>query len=224
MYDTEIQYTHLIKGESKMTSINPDIKNKIINAAETLITRGDDVTNKAVRDILGGTSFSHISPVMREWRQNQERTKGTMLEMPGILKTSLERFGAELWNAADSEARKKVELIQTASDKRITTVELELEEALKEIQSLEINNELLKDEKKKLANDIEDRKTALTNEEKTTQTLTIELEKASVTITAANKRANEYATTLEKSQKQQDKLQSELIALVKETSKLVKVS
>ena len=33
-----------------MVSINPDIKNKIIKAAETLEAIGGDVTNKAIRD------------------------------------------------------------------------------------------------------------------------------------------------------------------------------
>ncbi len=207
-----------------MASINPDIKNKIINAAENLIAQGEDVTNKAVRDTLGGTSFSHISPVMREWRKNRERTSGVILEMPGAMKIALERFGVELWKAADNEARKKIELIQTTSDERIATAELELDEALKEIQSLEKSNLLLVDEKKEMVSNIEKLNTTLSNEEKTTHQITIELEKAKVEITASNARADEYATTLEKSQKQQDKLQSELITLVKETSKLVKVS
>jgi len=206
-----------------MVSINPDIKNKIINAAENLMTRGEDVTNKAVRDALGGTSFSHISPVMREWRQNRERSTREILEMPSTMKIALERLGNELWKAAGNEAGKKVELIQTTSDERIAVVELELDEALKEIQFLEKNNLLLMDEKKKLGSEFEKLKTTLSNEEKTVHKLTIEHEKAKVEVTASNLRADECAATLQKSQKQQDKLQSELIALVKETTKRTKV-
>lgn len=206
-----------------MALINPDIQNKIINAAETLVASGADVTNQAVRDVLGGTSFSHISPVMRKWRKNRESTTGVILEMPDTIKTSLERFSIELWKSADNEARKKVELIQTTSDERIAIVELELDEALKEIQSLEKNNLLLVGEKKELVTNIVKLKTILNNEEKTTHKLTIELEKAKVEITASNVRADESAALLQKSQKQQDKLQSELITLVKETAKFVKV-
>ncbi|MGR3184193.1 DNA-binding protein [Enterobacter cancerogenus] len=55
-----------------MTTLSPDTVRRIEDAAAALIAAGTpNPTNEQVRQHLGGSSLSHISPVMREFRARQ---------------------------------------------------------------------------------------------------------------------------------------------------------
>lgn len=206
-----------------MKPINPEIRQKIIDAAEFLVSQGEKTTNEAVREQLGGsTSFSHISPVMREWREKQEQSVSVALEMPDIIKTASDRFVTEMWKAANGEARKKVDAIQTASDERIAVVESELSEALKEIEVLEKTGNDLTTEKTALNTLLEEQKELFTKSEVQNQSLLITYEKEKIRTETALARLDENKKALNKMQEQNEKLQNELILLAKETAKLAK--
>ena len=53
--------------------IKPEIKERIVEAANALVAEGNEnPTNEQVRERMGSGSLSHISPVMREWRESQK--------------------------------------------------------------------------------------------------------------------------------------------------------
>lgn len=53
--------------------IKPEIRERIVVAASALAAEGiDSPTNEQVRERMGGGSLSHISPVMREWRESRK--------------------------------------------------------------------------------------------------------------------------------------------------------
>ena len=119
-------------------SIKPEIRQRILDAAEQLAAEGiDRPTNEQVRERLGGGSLSHISPVMREWRESLKVSAVAVREMPNEIRTVLERVGAELWRSASQLADEEVERIRTESEQREKTANDERDEALREIERLE---------------------------------------------------------------------------------------
>lgn len=118
--------------------IKPAIRDRIIQAAEYLVSKGiEKPTNDQVRERLGGGSLSHISPVMREWRQARKTTIHTALEIPEPLQKAIQVSLAQVWEAASQLASTKTEEIQSQSQETITEMQTELSEALSETAHLE---------------------------------------------------------------------------------------
>ena len=118
--------------------IKPAIRDRIIQAAEHLVSKGiEKPTNDQVRERLGGGSLSHISPVMREWRQARQTTINTALEIPETLQKAIQVSIGQVWEAASQLATAKTEEIQTQSQETITEMQAELSETLAEVDRLE---------------------------------------------------------------------------------------
>ncbi len=129
--------------------IKPEIRDRILDAAEKLTAEGiDRPTNEQVRERLGGGSLSHISPVMREWRENLKVSAFAVREMPNEIRTVLERVGGELWRSATQLADEEVERIRAESVQREVTANDERDEALREIERLEASISALLDQNK----------------------------------------------------------------------------
>lgn len=134
MYDTYIQYIH---GAAKM-KVKPEIKEKIIAAANTLAAEGiENPTNDQVRERMGGGSLSHISPVMREWRESRKAEVVAVLEMPADLKKVIETSVGQVWTTASKLASVTVETVRQEADAAIEAATDERDEALAEISRLE---------------------------------------------------------------------------------------
>ena len=68
-------------------NVKQEIQDKIVAAASALVAEGvKNPTNDQVRERMGGGSLSHISPVMREWRQSRQEEVVAALEIPPELK------------------------------------------------------------------------------------------------------------------------------------------
>ena len=118
--------------------IKPAIRDRIIQAAEHLVSKGiEKPTNDQVRERLGGGSLSHISPVMREWRQARQATINTALEIPETLQKAIQVSIGQVWESASQLATAKTEEIQTQAQETITEMQAELSEALAEVTRLE---------------------------------------------------------------------------------------
>ena len=118
--------------------IKPAIRDRIIQAAEHLVSKGiEKPTNDQVRERLGGGSLSHISPVMREWRQARQATINTALEIPETLQKAIQVSIGQVWESASQLATAKTEEIQAQAQETITEMQAELSEALAEVTRLE---------------------------------------------------------------------------------------
>ena len=134
MYDTYIQYIE----EIAQMRIKADIKDKIIAAANALVGEGDDnPTNDQVRERMGGGSLSHISPVMREWREARKADVVAALEMPTDLKKAIETSVGQVWTAASRLASITVDTVRQEAQAAITAATGERDEALGEVSRLE---------------------------------------------------------------------------------------
>src|SRR5690606_22652315 len=90
-----------------------------------------------VRERMGSGSLSHISPVMREWRESQKARVVAALEIPSELKKAIETSLSQVWTAARKLASATVEKIQQEAQANIDAAAHERDEALNEISRLE---------------------------------------------------------------------------------------
>ena len=118
--------------------VKPEIKEKIIAAANALAAEGiESPTNDQVRERMGSGSLSHISPVMREWRESRKAEVVAALEMPADLKKAIESSVGQVWIAASKLASATIETVRQEADSAIEAATSERDEALAEITRLE---------------------------------------------------------------------------------------
>ena len=118
--------------------IQHNMRERILNAANYLVAQGiEKPTNDQVRERLGGGSLSHISPVMREWRNERRKSIDTAIEMPEELKKSIQLALGQIWGTASRLAGEKTEAIKAQADSDLSEVKEELSSALAEIAKLE---------------------------------------------------------------------------------------
>lgn len=123
---------------SYAAKVKPEIRDRIIATANTLVSEGiDNPTNDQVRERMGGGSLSHISPVMREWRESRKAEVVAALDMPADLKKAVETSLGQLWGMASKLATASVENFRQEAEAAVADATAERDEALNEIQRLE---------------------------------------------------------------------------------------
>lgn len=123
---------------SYAAKVKPEIRDRIIATANALISEGIDTpTNDQVRERMGGGSLSHISPVMREWRESRKAEVVAALDMPADLKKAVETSLGQLWGMASKLATASVENFRQEAEAAVADATAERDEALNEIQRLE---------------------------------------------------------------------------------------
>lgn len=199
-----------------MRQVSPEQKNRIIAAAESLVTSGiESPTNEQIREHLGGGSIADISPVMREWRQEQRKQVRAVLTLPENVRAAADRFVSQLWESADSEASKAISAIKGECDLRVNEVTQERDEALTEIQRLESELQKLATEFEAAKKSGEEKEQQISELNDAVTELKTERKASTVQIEAANKRADDLAVALKECQAQQQALQKELIDIAK---------
>lgn len=118
--------------------IKANIRERITSAANALVADGVDTpTNEQVRERMGGGSLSHISPVMRGWRDSRKADIVAALEIPSDLKKIIESSISNVWTAASQLATSNVERVRQDAVASVDAAEGDLDEALVEIKALE---------------------------------------------------------------------------------------
>lgn len=119
-------------------NVSQEIRERIFSAANALIAQGiESPTNTQVRDHLGGGSLSHISPVMREWRDSRKSVIAAALEMPADLRRVVEVSLAQVWASATKIASAASEQYREEAEQAMSEVLAERDEALNEVLQLE---------------------------------------------------------------------------------------
>ncbi|MBL4679592.1 MAG: DNA-binding protein, partial [Pseudomonadales bacterium] len=114
--------------------VNPEIKDRIINTANALAAEGiEEPTNALVLERMGKGSLSHVSPVMRQWRESRKAEVSAALEMPVALKKTIEASLGQVWASASKLASITVENIKQEALASIEAASNERDEALAEI-------------------------------------------------------------------------------------------
>lgn len=118
--------------------ISQDTQEAIVSAADDLFAQGSDSpTNEQVRARLGKGSLSHISPVMKEWRESKKAEARAAFEMPVSLSKAVHESIGRLWVTATSLANASFDAYRHEADVAVQGSEQEREEALIEVGRLE---------------------------------------------------------------------------------------
>ncbi len=120
-------------------------RDKVFAAAEQLLQAGTKPTMVAVKDILGGGSFSTISPLLAEWKDAKRQAVAVIkTPVPETVTKALSMVADQVWAAAQDESEKSVagerEALHNAA-KELAEREAELLDA---IRSNELEIEKLK--------------------------------------------------------------------------------
>lgn len=147
MYFVRIDTYNTDRTFMRVTKMKPEIKHRIVEAAEQLVAKGiASPTNDQVRQHLGGGSLSHISPVMREWRESRAADQEATQDLPAGLKPMLERVGLELWRSTQRMAEQEVDSIRAEADNKVSDAFEERDEAVKEIERMKLRLESAREE------------------------------------------------------------------------------
>lgn len=80
-------------------------KEKVFIAAESIAARGEIVTQNAIREELGGGSFSTISPLLKEWRAQAAQAARPRRDAEEAIPEGVEKVVAELMRRTWAEAK-----------------------------------------------------------------------------------------------------------------------
>lgn len=106
-------------------------KETVFGAADSLTAKGASVTQIAVRDELGGGSFSTISVFLKEWRDAHAPAMVAVVESaPAALKERLEALLATAWSEASAAANARLEAATAAAEASAKTLQRERDDAL----------------------------------------------------------------------------------------------
>ena len=118
--------------------VSQEMRDAIVAAAEDLFAQGNaSPTNEQVRAQLGKGSLSHISPIMKEWRELKKANAKAAFEMPDSLNKAVHESIGRMWVAATNLANESVEAHRHKADKAVRDADRERDEALNEVGRLE---------------------------------------------------------------------------------------
>lgn len=119
--------------------VSKEMREAIIRAADDLFAKGNArPTNEQVRAELGKGSLSHISPIMKEWRESKKADENAAFELPDSLRKAVQDSINRMWVTATNLANDSVEAYRREADKAVQDADQERDEALNEVGRLEV--------------------------------------------------------------------------------------
>ena len=132
-YSNLIQF--LNKWEYKKMAIT---REQILETASKLAEQGIKPTQTNVRESLGGGSFTTISEVLREWRQEQDQTAQLQqIVIPHDITDKTNLLIAQLWETAQNLANDRLVAEREALSHKEALINAEIDESNKIIETLE---------------------------------------------------------------------------------------
>ena len=203
MYRTSYS-TYFVNDRMQLTTkINPEIKERIVQAANELVIDGiPEPTNAQVLKKMGKGSLSHVSPVMRDWRAERKREALKQYEIPKELETVMQVSLSKIWTLSTDLSRAELNRFKQTAKEQLRECESERDEALSEVKTLEEQISML--ESRLVENDEE------------CKCLTKELTAVQDAFSKERTRNTLLEETVNTQQETINKLQDELIAIAKQ--------
>lgn len=194
-------------------NINNDIRARIEAAAVALVSEGvNNPTNEQVRQKLGGGSLSHISPVIREWRQKRREQAAVVVQpVPDALQRQAIDLTARLWQQAREQADADTAAAREQADADIAQADEQRDEALDEVRRLEAELAVFRnvaDERDQLRDQLDEQKTFLS-------VVRADYAALKATADAGALQMNEMRAELKQSREDNKALQAELLQLAR---------
>ncbi len=113
-------------------------REQILETASKLAEQGIKPTQTNVRESLGGGSFTTISEVLREWRQEQDQTAQLQqIVIPHDITDKTNLLIAQLWETAQNLANDRLVAEREALSHKEALINAEIDESNKIIETLE---------------------------------------------------------------------------------------
>lgn len=114
--------------------------------AEEIAQAGAVPTVQAVRDRLGGGSFSTLSPLLKQWKEEREAAKAPPpVEIPAEVAEVMREATGRIWASADAVARQRIQSAEMSASERVAAAEAERDEIAEEVRRLERENVEIRD-------------------------------------------------------------------------------
>lgn len=111
---------------------------EVWRVAEEIAQAGGVPTVQAVRDRLGGGSFSTLSPLLKQWKEEREAAKAPpAVEIPAEVAEVMREATARIWASAEAVARQRIQAAEMSASERVAAAEAEREEIAEEVRRLE---------------------------------------------------------------------------------------
>lgn len=111
-------------------------KELVYEAASALLESGEAVSLEAVKARVGG-SYTTLSRALKEWRREHESVKQAQEAPPENLTVLGQRYTAELWKVATTEAQLGVSALKEALAGETRQLQAELAEVLRSADGLQ---------------------------------------------------------------------------------------
>ena len=113
-------------------------REQILETASKLAEQGIKPTQTNVRESLGGGSFTTISEVLREWRQEQDQTAQlSQVVIPSDITDRTQVLIAQVWETAQTLANDRLVKEREALEHKEALINAEIDESNKIIETLE---------------------------------------------------------------------------------------
>lgn len=113
-------------------------REQILETASSLQAQGIKPTQTNVRESLGGGSFTTISEVLREWRQEQDQTAQlSQVVIPSDITDKTSLLVAQIWETAQNLANDRLLAEREALSHKEALINAEIDESNKIIETLE---------------------------------------------------------------------------------------
>jgi predicted RNase H-like nuclease (RuvC/YqgF family) len=130
------------------------MKDRIIKVCNQLTEQGVKPTLEKVRSELGGGSFSSINPVLKQWKEEKEKSDTlSNIDLPYEITAIGQKATAMIWKAANDQCSEIIKAAKHKTDLLIEQLNNELNEALSEIERLESELENKNKRQDKLVNE-----------------------------------------------------------------------
>ena len=119
-------------------------KENVFKAAEQLKELNSSITLAAIREVLGGGSFTTISPFLQEWK-DKEKISSTPIKEPApqAVLEQLQQFGTDLWGIAMDMANTRLAGEREALEKVRREMDINLQEAVELADTMNTDKEKL---------------------------------------------------------------------------------
>jgi len=196
--------------------VSQEMREAIIGAADDLFAKGNSrPTNEQVRAELGRGSLSHISPIMKEWRESKKADESAAFELPDSLSRAVQDSINRMWVTATNLANESVEAYRREADKAVQDADQEREEALHEVGRLEVIGEKLEKALSAEANKVEQLEARLGQEQSRSSELLAEKASMEADLAGRKEQIERLQNDIDEVRNDYRALQSELIQIAK---------
>jgi len=173
----------------------PVTRAQVFEVADKISAAGQQPTVATVRASLGSGSFTTITALLREWREQATPATPGDVDVPEDVTAALQRAAQLVWTTANDHFRSELATLQKESARAITEATAALTDALAEIEALEKMNDSSEANNVRLQQELSDCKLQMLALDKNQATLTAQLKAAEARIAEQSRLLDRLTTT-----------------------------